>query len=116
MRYKIYILACFVLLALSAHSQWRWINPQPQGNKLKSTWFVNQDVGYAAGSVGTIIKTIDGGQSWSVKNLNEISKYVSFLGICFPEENTGYAVDDYGYIYKTVGGHCNCDKYIELVV
>jgi photosystem II stability/assembly factor-like uncharacterized protein len=45
-------------------SGWQWGNPLPQGNTLRALTFVHQ-TGYAAGDFGTLLKTTDGGSSWS---------------------------------------------------
>lgn len=45
-------------------SGWQWGNPLPQGNTLRTTSFAGA-TGYAAGDFGTLLKTTDGGASWS---------------------------------------------------
>src|SRR3954452_3519296 len=45
-------------------SGWLWGNPQPQGNTLRAVEFAG-GVGYAAGDFGTLMRTTDGGQSWT---------------------------------------------------
>jgi photosystem II stability/assembly factor-like uncharacterized protein len=45
-------------------SGWTWGNPQPQGNTIRSMSFAGQ-TGYAAGDFGTLLKTVDGGKSWT---------------------------------------------------
>lgn len=45
-------------------SGWQWGNPLPQGNTLRSASFAGA-TGYAAGDVGTLLKTSDGGATWS---------------------------------------------------
>src|SRR3954453_3799594 len=45
-------------------SGWSWGNPTPQGNGLSSIDFV-QGRGYAAGGVGTVLRTDDGGTTWT---------------------------------------------------
>jgi photosystem II stability/assembly factor-like uncharacterized protein len=45
-------------------SGWSWGNPLPQGNTIRSMAFAG-NTGYAAGDFGTLLKTIDGGKSWS---------------------------------------------------
>jgi len=46
------------------HSGWRWGNPQPQGNQLNAIDFAG-GTGFAAGNFGTLLKTADGGASWT---------------------------------------------------
>ena len=45
-------------------SGWQWGNPLPQGNTLRSISFAGLD-GYAAGDFGTLLRTTDGGTTWS---------------------------------------------------
>ncbi len=45
-------------------SGWQWGNPLPQGNTLRAMSFAGA-TGYAVGDFGTLLKTTDGGTSWS---------------------------------------------------
>jgi photosystem II stability/assembly factor-like uncharacterized protein len=45
-------------------SGWQWGNPLPQGNTLRSISFAGAN-GYAAGDFGTLLRTTDGGATWS---------------------------------------------------
>ncbi|MFL5818077.1 MAG: WD40/YVTN/BNR-like repeat-containing protein [Conexibacter sp.] len=45
-------------------SGWQWGNPLPQGNTVRATSFAGA-TGYAAGDFGTLLKTTDGGSTWS---------------------------------------------------
>src|SRR3954463_5057368 len=47
-----------------AHAGWTWGNPLPQGDSLSSLAFQGQR-GYAVGEFGTMLRTDDGGASWS---------------------------------------------------
>src|SRR2546423_10072751 len=49
---------------VTSHSGWNWGSPQPQGNTLQAIEFAGGR-GYAAGAFGTILRTDDGGASWS---------------------------------------------------
>lgn len=48
----------------SAHSGWFWGNPLPQGKSLDDVAFSGQR-GYAVGDFGTVLRTDDGGGTWS---------------------------------------------------
>jgi photosystem II stability/assembly factor-like uncharacterized protein len=48
----------------TGHSGWRWANPVPQGQTLWAA-DLEGDVGYAAGNFGTLLRTTDGGVTWS---------------------------------------------------
>lgn len=45
-------------------SGWQWGNPLPQGNTVRAMSFAGA-TGYAAGDFGTLLKTTDGGSSWT---------------------------------------------------
>jgi photosystem II stability/assembly factor-like uncharacterized protein len=45
-------------------SGWQWGNPLPQGNTLRAMSFAGI-TGYAAGDFGTLLRTTDGGVTWS---------------------------------------------------
>jgi photosystem II stability/assembly factor-like uncharacterized protein len=66
-------LACLLVAATApavaapvrtAHSGWAWGSPRPQGHDLAAIAFAGQ-TGYAAGAFGTLLKTVDGGRTWS---------------------------------------------------
>ena len=59
---KLTTVICLLLLSVSGFSQWHWQNPKPQGNPLRSLYFLDASNGYAAGDLGTIIKTTNEGQ------------------------------------------------------
>jgi photosystem II stability/assembly factor-like uncharacterized protein len=46
------------------HSGWYWGDPQPQGNRLDEIEFAGGR-GYAGGNFGTLVRTDDGGETWS---------------------------------------------------
>ena len=48
----------------SGHSGWSWALPTPQGQSLSAVAF-DGATGYAAGDFGTVVKSTDGGQTWS---------------------------------------------------
>jgi photosystem II stability/assembly factor-like uncharacterized protein len=45
-------------------SGWQWGNPLPQGNTVRAMSFAG-GAGYAAGDFGTLLKTSDGGSTWT---------------------------------------------------
>ena len=55
-----------ILMAMSAIAgEWEWQSPLPQGNSLYDMEFVTDDIGWAVGGAGTVLKTNDGGETWS---------------------------------------------------
>lgn len=75
---------------------------------IEDVFFINHNIGWAVGERNTILKTIDGGKSWNVKEYSFSSKK-RFYSICFYNELNGFVVggrsyDDYGVIMKTING------------
>ncbi len=93
----------FILLLITSinYSQWEWQYPKPQGNDLNSVHFVNENVGFAVGLFGTIIKTTDAGENWS---LLKTSVYNHLTSVDFVNTNVGYVVGSEGIILKTTDG------------
>jgi photosystem II stability/assembly factor-like uncharacterized protein len=76
-----------LLFPFLTFSQWNWQNPLPQGNSLSSVFFTNSQTGYVVGSGGTIMKTINGGITWTISPL---SLKTTFYSVFFTDANTGY--------------------------
>src|SRR5438874_8127974 len=55
------------LPAGSPASQWHWQNPLPQGNNLRGASFVDANTGTVVGENGTIVRTTDGGNTWTIQ-------------------------------------------------
>ena len=67
-------------------------------SSLNSIFFLNSNLGFAVGYNGTILKTIDGGTTWTPK----FSGTTEFLvSVFFTDINTGYVVGTNGIILKT---------------
>jgi len=56
---------------------------------LGSIFFTDQNIGWAAGANGVIIKTTNGGSNWISQNSNST---LPFYEIAFADQNTGWAV------------------------
>ena len=107
-------LALFLLLLLAgagqaraflgAGPQWYWLNPQPQGNSIMGTDFADDQHGWAVGSAGAILATVDGGQAWRTQSSGVTRALTS---VCFTDASSGWAVGDSGTILHTTdgGGH-----------
>ena len=66
-----------------------WTNQSGTGSTLHEVFFLDNLNGYAAGEVGTCLKTTDGGNSWTPLSLNTGNGKVS---IFFNNVDTGYVV------------------------
>ncbi len=104
----------FLLLVIfttkNSFSQWTWRNPLPQGNDLNVIRFAGDQSVWAGGYVGTLMHSVDGGQNWNINNIIGHDKFVNFIGIDFPDNSTGYAVDEWGLVYRTVDGGITWDS------
>ena len=87
-----------VLLSDGAFPQWIMQNPLPTSNNLYSVCFPAESTGYAAGYLGTIVKTIDKGETWT-KLHGDTTRF--FWSVYFNDSLTGYAV---GYDYENING------------
>ena len=64
-------------------SQWHWQNPLPQGNNLRGASFVDANTGTVVGEYGTIVRTTDGGNSWTIQASGTTANFVGrFLHRC----------------------------------
>ncbi len=105
-----FLVFCFVtaFVCCLAHVQaqtspfsWYWQNPLPQGNSLRAISVVRGNVTYAVGDLGTILRTNDGGASWTLlKSLTT----VACRSVWFTDENNGVVVGDAGTVLGTSDG------------
>ena len=75
---------------------------------INDIYFLNQNIGWAVGERNTILKTTDGGESWTIEQYSFWSN-IRFNGVSFRDTLNGFAVggrswDDYGVIMKTNDG------------
>jgi hypothetical protein len=64
-----------------AQSGWFWQNPLPQGNPLIAVSFVDANTGTAVGEYGTILRTTDGGATWTLQTSGTTT--IGLLGVSF---------------------------------
>lgn len=92
------IIAIILLLfftSINTFAQWQQLNSNVNAD-LKSVFFIDENIGYAAGG-SVILKTTDGGQNWTSYSLNG-----NLNAVFFTSADTGY-VAGFG-IYKTTDG------------
>ncbi|MFZ4522512.1 MAG: YCF48-related protein [Bacteroidales bacterium] len=107
---KIILTTGLLFFSLIVFAQWTWRNPLPQGNDLNIIRIKNDHSVWAVGAVGTIMHSEDEGLTWAIKNLVEHARYTNFIGLDWPADSTGFAVDEYGYIYKTMDAGITWDS------
>ena len=81
---------------------------QGTANRLLATTFLNDNVGFAVGYRGTIVKITQGGNVWQYKNYPTDYR---LNDVYFTTWTTGYIVGDRGLILKTVN---NGDSWREV--
>jgi photosystem II stability/assembly factor-like uncharacterized protein len=99
---KYIIIVFFIIINLCyAQEKWYWQNPRPQGNDLNDVYFINDSVGWAVGNNSAILKTINGGATWT----NQYApRWHNLQSVHFINEKTGWSVGDDKFIIKTTDG------------
>lgn len=100
---KIALLIFILFTNLLSYAQvvgYEWLSPIPDANRFYDVHFVNNDTGYVVGDFGTILKTKDGGATWSKYPLNEAR---TFWSVHFVDANNGFICGD-AMIRKTTDG------------
>ena len=77
--------------------------PNPVSTYYEAVHFVDLNIGFIAGGNGTILKTINGGLSWSVTSNQDPSK-AAITSMDFIDKTYGFATTQTGKILKTVNG------------
>src|SRR5438034_1339933 len=85
----------------SANGQWHWQNPLPQGNNVRDVSFVDASTGTVVGEHGTIVRTTDGGNSWTIQSSGTTQ---NLWAVSFVDANNGTAVGESGTIIATTDG------------
>ena len=80
----------------------QWIQqPSPTTNLLRSVCFIDENTGFIVGEFGTILKTTNGGTTWTSISSGTGNTLYS---VKFPDATTGYIAGDNGTIMKTADG------------
>jgi hypothetical protein len=108
---KIFSLAALLVTTLAtAQTQWYEI-PSNSTSGLNSIDFPSESVGYIAGKDGVMLKSTNGGETWTPINYTGIQVPVGvpeFVDIDFVDEQTGFVViANFGGFYKTIDGGLN---------
>ncbi|MHB0867675.1 MAG: WD40/YVTN/BNR-like repeat-containing protein [Thermoleophilia bacterium] len=68
---------------------WQWINPTVQGATISGVSFIDASTGWGVGLDGTILKTTNGGDTWSAQKSGTMANLSS---VKFKDANNGWAV------------------------
>ncbi len=96
---KIFLI--LLLFTSSIFSQWTNQNLVPEGNHLWSTFFINDNTGWIAGSEGLIKKTSNGGIDWALQNSGT---KLTLKSIQFINPTSGWLIGENGLILKSTDG------------
>ncbi len=86
---------------------WKWQNPLPTNHHLYDVQFLSSQTAVAAGLSGTLLKTSNGGQSWTHQISGTRNHLVS---IFFISSQNGWVVGDSGTILHTSNGGQNWNQ------
>lgn len=78
-----------------------WEDMDANGGHIYTVQFISDSVGWAAGERGCVLKTEDGGSSWSTIYL-DVGLF-NLVSICFINQDTGWVVGG-DNIFKTIDG------------
>src|SRR5439155_2792950 len=82
---------------------WTWQHPLPQGNSLSHVTAPDAATIVATGTAGTVLRSTDGGESWSVQ-YSAGSARTKLESVFFLNGNSGWIVGDRATILKTTDG------------
>lgn len=92
------IILVLIITSSVAYSQWTTLISGSTA-ELRGVYFTNPQVGYVAGSDGTLLKTTDGGTNWTVLTSSTTD---TLRSVYFTDDTTGYACGANGTIIKTI--------------
>ncbi len=106
---KTYVTGRFGLIARTtdAGSSWEVQKINAQSYDLWTIDFEGENIGWAAGSSGTVLKTTNGGEQWFEVNPDNTS---NFRSIYFSDTQHGWVAGVGGVIYRTTDGGYNWIK------
>jgi photosystem II stability/assembly factor-like uncharacterized protein len=115
-KYLLYVF-CFINIAVRLNAQdWQWQNPLPQGNTLYSVQYVNNNIIWASGAAGTLIKSKDGGETWEVVLLPE---RIYAEDVFFISKNVGWTCGQLtnarNLVFGTKDGGNNWELQLDIV-
>lgn len=102
----IFLLIILMSFFLTINAQWQKQNIETKAG-LRGLSIVNQNVIWASGTGGTVLRTVDGGKNWSVIKVPDAEK-LDFRDIEAFDANTAYILSigtgESSRIYKTIDG------------
>ena len=91
-----------IMKSTNSGSDWKIIFSEISATThIEDLFFLDNSTGWASGENGVILKTTDGGDTWSKQ---DSKTEVTLKAISFIDDNTGWIVGDEGTIVKTTDG------------
>jgi len=85
----------------TAYAQWEYKHASPSGNNLRKIGFADNTKGWIMGESGTILKTIDGGNTWNNQYSFQSDDIIDFNVI---DTNTIYFTNNNNKLYLSIDG------------
>ena len=92
-----------VLLSDDNGDSWRQAASVPTRNTLVGVSFIDNQTGYAVGHAATILKTVDGGENWTLQYV-ERNGDTPLFAVHFADAQNGIAVGGFSYTFETDNG------------
>jgi photosystem II stability/assembly factor-like uncharacterized protein len=92
-----------ILLSDDNGGNWRQAASVPTRNTLTGVLFLDNQTGYAVGHEATVLKTVDGGENWTMTH-NERRGETPLFGVYFADAQNGIAVGGFSYTFETKDG------------
>jgi len=81
-----------------------WQVNRQEGDNYQDMYFINQQIGWAVGDAGSILKTNNGGIDWSVQNKPTVHNKKQFASVHFSTEEDGIVAGKNGLVWITSNG------------
>lgn len=101
-----------LLLTNRSEAQWQYVNPKPQGNNLNYAAFTSGTTGWIAGDFGTIIKTTDGGNTWTNQYCLQNENIIDIEVI---NSNIVYFIASDNQLYGSINGGTSWTKKFKFL-
>jgi len=85
---------------------------QSETNNWTSAYFIDPNIGYVVGGNSAILKTVDGGDTWTDKTPDSSINTDDLFGVHFDDSNTGWVVGSNMTILKTTDGGSNWSSHL----
>jgi len=108
------ILTIVAITSLLAFGQWQVVKEQAMDFGVNAGDVIDANTVVLVGDDGEVVKTIDGGASWTTMRAADGSGY-DWSDVKFADADTGYATSEKGFIYKTVDGGANWTMIADTV-